>query len=68
MSNKQSVCVPVVWTLEQAEIETGLKRFTLTNLVKSGKIKYIRLGAGQRGKILINARSLCDFMNGDGQA
>ncbi len=64
MSNKQSVYVPIVWTFEQAEIETGLKRFTLTNLVKSGKVKYIRVGAGKRGKILINAQSLCDYMQG----
>lgn len=62
--NKQSISVPVVWSLDQASVETGLKRFTLTNLVKSGKVKYIRVGAGRRGKILINAKSLCDFMNG----
>lgn len=66
--NKQSVCVPVVWTLDQASAETGLKRFTLTNLVKSGKVKHIRVGAGKRGKILINAQSLCDYMAGGEQA
>lgn len=64
MNNRQPISVPVVWTLNQAEIETGLKRFTLTNLVKSGKVRYIRVGAGKRGKILINAQSLCDYMQG----
>jgi len=60
----QQINAPVMWTFPKAETETGLKRFTLTCWVKSGKIKYIRLGAGQRGKILINAQSLCDFMAG----
>lgn len=64
----QQINVPVMWTFPKAEIETGLKRFTLTQLVKSGKIKCIRLGAGQRGKILINAASLCEYMNGGEQA
>lgn len=67
MNNRQPISVPVVWTLNQAEIETGLKRFTLTNLVKSGKVRYIRVGAGKRGKILINADSLCEYMRGGGQ-
>ncbi len=60
----QEVQVPVLWDFQQAEIKTGIKKFTLTRLVKTGKIKYIRLGAGQRGKILINAKSLCDFLSG----
>lgn len=64
MSNKQSICVPIVWTLDQASDETGLTKFTLINLVKSGKVRYIRVGAGKRGKILINAQSLCDYMQG----
>lgn len=63
----QQINVPVMWTLKQAEVETPLKRPTLIHLVKAGKIKYIRLGAGQRGKILINAQSLCDYMNGGEQ-
>lgn len=65
--SKQLVSVPLMWSFKQAEVETGLKVFTLTRLVKSGKVKYIRLGAGRRGKILINAQSLCNFMNGGEQ-
>lgn len=64
----KSIDVPVMWSFKQAEVETGLKAFTLTRLVKSGKVKYIRLGAGQRGKILINALSLCDYMERGEQA
>lgn len=60
----KTIDVPVMWSFKQAEVETGLKVFTLTRLVKSGKVKYIRLGAGQRGKILLNAQSLCEYMNG----
>lgn len=60
----QEITVPKMWTLKQAEVETPLKRPTLIHLVKTGKIKYIRLGAGKRGEILINAKSLCDYMAG----
>ncbi len=60
----KQIDVPVMWSLKQTETKTGLKRPTLIHLVKSGKIKYIRLGAGQRGKILINAQSLCDYLQG----
>lgn len=60
----QQINVPVMWTLPRAEIEAGVSRFTLTCWVKSGKVKSIRVGAGKRGKILINAKSLCDYMAG----
>lgn len=60
----QEICVPTMWDLPQACAKTRLKRFTIMNWVKSGRVKYIRLGVGRRGKILINAQSLCDFMAG----
>ncbi len=60
----KQVDVPVMWSIDQAKVETGLSKFTLTQAIKQGHIKFIRLGAGQRGKILINAQSLCDFMAG----
>lgn len=60
----KEIIVPVMWDLKQAEVETLLKRPTLVHLIRSGKVKFIRLGAGQRGKILINAASLCAYMNG----
>lgn len=61
------ITVPVVWTVEQSRVKTGLTRFTIMRLVKTGRVKFIRAGAGQRGKILINAASLCEYMEGGGQ-
>ncbi len=58
------VDVPVMWSLDQAKVETGLSKFTLMQAIKQGHIKFIRLGAGQRGKILLNAESLCGYMAG----
>lgn len=62
MSNQ--VNVPIMWGVRQAVAETGLTEFTIKQLIKSRKIKFIKTGAGQRGKILINADSLCTFMQG----
>lgn len=63
----QQVTIPVMWDLKQATTETGLSEFTLKQAIKQGHIRFIRLGAGRRGKILINAASLCEYMRGGGQ-
>lgn len=60
----KEINIPIMWDLPQACVKTRLKKFTIMNWVKSGKVKFIRVGAGQRGKILINAQSLCDYMQG----
>lgn len=60
----KEINIPIMWDLSQACVKTRLKKFTIMNWVKSGKVKFIRVGAGQRGKILINAQSLCDYMQG----
>lgn len=65
---ENNVKVPILWTCSKAEAEVGISRFTLMCWIKSGKVKYIRVGAGKRGKILINAQSLCDYMAGGEQA
>ena len=67
MSN-QVLNVPVMWDIHQATEKTGLSRFTINQLVKTQQIKSIRVGAGQRGKILVNADSLCEYMRGGDQA
>lgn len=67
MSDK-TINVPVMWDLPQACLQTSLKKFTIMNWVKSGKVKFIRVGTGKRGKILVNAESLCRFMEGGEQA
>lgn len=63
----KQIDVPVMWSKKQTKKETGLSDFTISHLVRSGKIKYIRLGVGKRGKILINAQSLCEYMRGGDQ-
>lgn len=57
--------VPVMWTIAQAVTETGLTEFTVRQLVKAKRIHSIRLGAGKNGKILLNAESLCNYLQGD---
>lgn len=63
----QEINVPTMWSLKQAATETGLSEFTLKQAIKQGHIRFIRLGAGRRGKILISAASLCEYMRGGGQ-
>lgn len=67
MSN-QVLNVPVMWDIHQATEKTGLSRFTIKQLIKNEQIKFIRTGVGKRGKFLINAQSLCNFMKGGEQA
>ncbi len=60
----KKVDVPVMWSIRQAVGESGLTEFTIRQAIKAGHIRYIRLGAGKSGKILLNAQSLCDYMTG----
>lgn len=63
----QEISVPTMWSLKQAATKTGLSEFTLKQAIKQGHIRFIRLGAGRRGKILVNAASLCEYMRGGEQ-
>lgn len=63
----KSIDLPVMWSISQAVKETGLTEFTIRQALKAGHIRYIRLGAGKNGKILLNARSLCEYMEGEQQ-
>lgn len=65
---EQTVKIPTMWNIKQAAEKTGLSQFTINQLVKTQQIKSIRVGAGQRGKILVNADSLCEYMRGGDQA
>ena len=60
--------VPIMWDIHQATEKTGLSQFTIKQLIKNKQIKFIRTGVGKRGKFLINAQSLCNFMEGGEQA
>ena len=49
---------------ECTEVVKGLSEHTVRKLVSQGRIRYIRTGEGERGKILISKQSLLDYMGG----
>ncbi len=49
---------------ECTEVVKGLSEHTVRKLVAQGRIRYIRTGKGERGKILISKQSLLDYMGG----
>lgn len=59
---------PRMMTVAEAVKASGLTEFTVRQLVKNGRIKFIRLGKGLRGKLLINADSLVQYLNGENDA
>lgn len=46
---------------ECTEIVRGLKEHTVRQLIAQGKVKYIRTGQGNRGKILVNKEDLLNY-------
>ena len=48
---------------ECAEEFKGLTQNTIRQLVRQGKIKYIRTGGGRNGKILVNKTSLAEYLS-----
>ncbi len=42
----------------------GISEHTVRKLVAQGRVRYIRTGEGERGKILINKQSLLDYLGG----
>lgn len=49
-----------MWTIAEAAVRTNVTPFFVRKLVRENKIKYIKSGC----KYLINAQSLCDYLNG----
>lgn len=49
---------------ECTEAVKGLSEHTVRQLVTQDKVRYIRTGAGKRGKILVNKDSLLAYMDG----
>lgn len=43
----------------------GISEHTVRKLVAQGRIRYIRTGEGERGKILISKQSLLDYLRGE---
>ncbi len=64
ISVTQNNVIEMLTIKECTEIATGLSEHTIRQLVKQNKIKSVRTGTGQNGKILICKSSLLEFLNG----
>ena len=49
---------------ECTEVVKGISEHTIRKLVAQGRVRYIRTGEGERGKILICKQSLLDYLEG----
>lgn len=49
---------------ECTKIIQGLSEHTVRQLVAQDKVKYVRIGEGKRGKILVNKADLINYFNG----
>lgn len=49
---------------ESAALISGLSEHTVRQLVKQGKVKFVRTGEGKNGKILVNKADLVAYFNG----
>ena len=50
---------------ECTEAVRGISEHTVRKLVAQGRVRYIRTGEGERGKILISKQSLLDYLEGE---
>ena len=51
---------------ECTKIIHGLSEHTVRQLVRQGKVKSVRTGAGRNGKILVNKADLVEYFQGKG--
>ena len=49
---------------ECTEAVRGISEHTVRKLVAQGRVRYIRTGEGERGKILISKKSLLEYFGG----
>ncbi len=49
---------------ECTEAVRGISEHTVRKLVAQERVRYIRTGEGERGKILISKQSLLDYLGG----
>ena len=56
--------VEVLTIKECTEAVKGLSEHTVRNLIKQGKLSYLRTGDGVNGKMLINKADLLAYFNG----
>ena len=50
---------------ECTEAVSGISEHTVRKLVAQGRVRYIRTGEGEHGKILISKQSLLDYLGGE---
>lgn len=59
--------IPELLTIKEcAALISGLSEHTVRQLVKRGKIAFMRSGAGERGKILVYKSSLLKYLGDTG--
>lgn len=49
-------------TIQEASKKTGITRSTLYKIVYSGKLKYFRFGASDKGRIMLDEKDLDAFI------
>ena len=66
-AEKQTETVPMeMLTIKECtKAVRGISEHTVRKLVAQGRIRYIRTGEGERGKILISKQSLLDYLGGE---
>ena len=47
---------------ECTEAVRGISEHTIRKLVAQGRVRFIRTGEGERGKILVNKQSLLEYL------
>ena len=66
-SNKANTVIPekveMLTIKESAELISGLSEHTVRKLVAQGKVKSVRTGEGERGKILVNKADLIEYFS-----
>lgn len=60
---EENINIPVMWGIKEASEKTGISYDHVRRLCLQGRVKCIRVGE-KRSKILINAASLVEVMNG----
>lgn len=50
---------------ECTKVVRGISEHTVRKLVAQGRVRYIRTGEGERGKILVSKQSLLDYLGGE---
>ena len=65
VSEVKSNAVEMLTVKECTEAVKGISEHTIRKLVAQGRVRYIRTGEGERGKILISKQSLLDYFGGE---